>query len=258
MENKKGQVTLFVILGIVIVAVIVLLIAFRRDIIPKAGTQENIDAAMNNIDKGIRECLANSADDPLRRMGLQGGYLTTPEGSYRLWDSNPISYLCYNQAGVETCTNRFLTRAKMEEQLAEVIKNNLANCLDIEGFADVGIIKTIKVIPGDKMDLKVEVARESVNLELDYRIEVKGSEASRVKDKFEVVIRSPLGELYDVSQDILDAETTIGRFDLLTYMLQKMSAYTIQMQKPYPDKIYQIKLREKDYVFQFAVEGESS
>ncbi len=32
MENKKGQVTLFVILGIVIVAVIVLLIAFRRDI----------------------------------------------------------------------------------------------------------------------------------------------------------------------------------------------------------------------------------
>ena len=37
-----------------------------------------------------------------------------------------------------------------------------------------------------------------------------------------------------------------------------MSAYTIQMQKPYPDKIYQIKLREKDYVFQFAVEGESS
>jgi len=258
MENKKGQVTLFVILGIVIVAVIVLLIAFRRDIMPKAGTQENIDATMNNIDKGIRECLANSADDPLRRMGLQGGYLATPEGSYRLWDSNPISYLCYNQAGVETCTNRFLTRAKMEEQLAEAIKNNLANCLDIEGFADVGVLSSIKPIYGGDMVLKVEVARESVNLELNYRVEVKGSEASRVKDKFEVVIRSPLGELYDVALDILDAETTIGRFDQLTYMLQKMSAYTIELKKPYPDKIYQIKLREKDYVFQFAVEGESS
>ncbi|MFH1064969.1 MAG: hypothetical protein V1734_00490 [Nanoarchaeota archaeon] len=258
MENKRGQITLFVILGIVIVAVIVLLIAFRRDIIPKAGTQENIDATMKNIEKGIKECLANAADSPIERIGLQGGYLATPEGSYRLWDSNPISYLCYNQAGVETCTNRFLTRAKMENQLAEAIKNNLANCLAIDDFADVGAFSSIKPVYGGDMKLKVEVARESVNLELDYRIEVKGSDASRVKDKFEVVIRSPLGELYDVSQDILDAETTIGRFDQLTYMLQKMSAYTIQLQKPYPDKIYQIKLREKDYVFQFAVEGESS
>lgn len=258
MANKRGQVTLFVILGIVIVALIVLLLAFRKDILPKTGSPENIDATMQSIEKGIRECMADAADEPIRRIGLQGGYLSTPEGSYRRWDDYAISYLCYNQAGKETCTNRFLTIGKMDEQLSEAIKENMGRCLDIKGFGNVGLIKTIEVIPGNEMDVKVAISEDVVNIELNQRVEVKGSGGSKVKDKFEVAIRSPLGELYGVSQDILDSETAFGRFDQLTYMLNKMSRYTIYVEKPYPDKIYQIKLREKDYIFQFAVEGEPS
>ncbi|MDI6737371.1 MAG: hypothetical protein QME12_02535 [Nanoarchaeota archaeon] len=258
MNTKRGQVTLFVILGIVIVAIIVLLLAFRKDIMPMTGTPENLDKVMRNIDKGIKECMANSADEPIKRIGLQGGYLSTPEGSYRRWNDNAISYLCYNQAGKETCTNRFLTLGNMERQLSEAIKENMGKCFDIEGFADLGLIKTIEVMPVDNMDVKVIITKDIVTVELNAKVEVKGSGGSKVNKKFEVPIRSPLGELYDVSQDILDAETAIGRFDQLTYMLAKMSRYTIYIQKPYPDKIYQIKLREKDYIFQFAVEGEPS
>ncbi|MDD4878686.1 MAG: hypothetical protein PHO02_06680 [Candidatus Nanoarchaeia archaeon] len=258
MANKRGQVTLFVILGIVIVAIIVLLLAFRKDILPKTGSPENIDATMKGIEKGIRECMAEAADEPITRIGLQGGYLSTPEGSYRRWNDYAVSYLCYNQAGKETCTNRFLTMGKMEEQLSEAITENMGKCMDIDEFASLGLIKTIEVIPGNAMDVTVSIAKDVVNIELNYKVEVKGSSGSKVKDKFEIAIRSPLGELYEVSQDIIDSETTFGRFDQLTYMLNKMSLYTIYVQKPYPDKIYQIKLREKDYMFQFAVEGEPS
>lgn len=258
MANKRGQVTLFVILGIVIVAIIVLLLAFRKDILPKTGSPENIDATMQSIEKGIRQCMADAADEPIKRIGLQGGYLSTPEGSYRRWNDYPISYLCYNLARTESCRNRFLTVGNMEEQLSEAITENMGKCLDIQEFASLGLIKTIDVIPGDKLDVKVSISQDVVNIELNYKVEVKGSSGSKVKDKFEIAIRSPLGDLYEVAQDILDSETTFGRFDQLTYMLNKMSKYTIYVQKPYPDKIYQLKLREKDYIFQFAVEGEPS
>lgn len=256
MGNKRGQVTLFVILGIVIVALIVLLLAFRKDIMPKTGSLENLEEVMRNIDKGIKGCMAQSAEEPIKRIGLQGGYLSTPEGSYRRWNDYPISYLCYNMANTEACRNRFLTVGNMEEQLAAAIKENMAKCFAVEEFADLGLIKTIEVMPVDNFDVKTTISKDIVTVELNAKVEVKGSGGSKVKDKFEVPIRSPLGELYDVSQDILDAETTLGRFDQLTYMLAKMSRYTIYVQKPYPDKIYQIKLREKDYIFQFAVEGE--
>jgi hypothetical protein len=41
-------------------------------------------------------------------------------------------------------------------------------------------------------------------------------------------------------------------------MLSKLSRYTIYKNKPYPDVLYQIKLREGDYVFQFAIQGEEN
>lgn len=251
---------MFVILGIIVVALIVLLIAFRKEVIPKAASVENLDATMNNINNHVKDCLAEASDEPIKRIGLQGGYLSTPEGSYRRWNDYPVSYLCYNQAGKEACTNRFLTKEKMQEQLSEAIKEALGRCLDIQGAAKLGIIKTFTLQEGSTMDVNVEILPEQVNLELQHDVQLKSKDGQLTKKQgvFDTTIRSPLGELYEVSQDILDAETTLGRFDQLTYMLAKMSRYTIYLNKPYPDKIYQIKLREKDYIFQFAVEGEPS
>ncbi|HII15678.1 MAG TPA: hypothetical protein HA362_05180 [Nanoarchaeota archaeon] len=258
--SKRGQVTLFVILGIIVVALIVLLISFRREIIPRAATVENLDATMADIEKHISGCLKEAADEPVKRIGLQGGYLSTPEGSYRRWNDYPISFLCYNQAGKDTCTNRFLTKANMEEQLAAAIKENIGKCLDIEGAANIGIIKTFDLVLGNTMDVKATILPDEVKVELDYDVQLKARKSDTQKKQgiFVRAIKAPLGELYDVSQDILDAETVIGRFDQLTYMLAKMSKFTIDVQKPYPDKIYRLKLRENNYIFQFAVEGEPS
>ncbi|MBU2637497.1 MAG: hypothetical protein KJ955_00840 [Nanoarchaeota archaeon] len=259
-NNKRGQVTMFVILGIIVVALIVLLFAFKDQVIPKTASVENLDATMQNINKHVRDCLAEASDEPIKRIGLQGGYLVTPENSYRRWDDYPISYLCYNQAEKETCTNRFLTKEKMQEQLSEAIKEALGTCLDIEGAAEMGLIKTFTLQRGDTMDVNVEILPEQVNIELKHDVQLKSKKGDVTKKQgvFETTVRSPLGELYEVALDILDAETTMGRFDQLTYMLSKMSRYTIYLNKPYPDKIYVLKLREKDYVFQFAVEGEPS
>lgn len=254
--EKRGQVTIFVILGIVIVALVVLLFAFREDIVPSTGA-ENLNSILNDIDKHIKDCMEGAAEGPLERIALQGGYLSVPPESYRLWNDNTISYLCYDQPGVEWCMNRLLTREHMEEELAAAIKEEMLQCVDVEGVAG-GIIKRYDIIVKPPMELAVTITGSTVLLELNYPVTLKSSEATASETTFTVPIEKPLGELYDVAQDILEGETSIGRFDTLTYMLSKMSKYTIYLHKPYPDKIYQVKLREGDYMFQFAVEGEPS
>lgn len=259
-KDKRGQVTIFVILGIVIVALVVLLLAFKDEVIPKPATIENLDSTMKDIDKHVKECMSEAAEDPIKRIGMQGGYLATPENSYRRWNDYTVSYLCYNLPATELCQNRMLTREKMEEQLAAAIKENMGKCLDIEGAAGGGLFKRFDIVLGNEMTLKVSIERAKVGLELSYEVTLKpkGTGDSRTQKIFVKDINVPLGDLYEVSQDIIDSETSIGRFDQLTYMLSKMSKYTIDVQKPYPDKIYKINLREGSYIFQFAVEGEPS
>jgi len=249
--KKKGQITVFVIIGIVIVALIVLLYAFRTKIsVP--FIQVNLQDEMLEFRSELQQCIEDSASGPIERIGLQGGYLSTPPGSYRLFNDVPISYLCYNQIGKPTCTNRMLTLESMEEQLSGAIEEALPLCMDIDvsGGVELQLPNTYKV--------ETDIQPTKVLATLYYPITLvnkkTGDELSEME--FTATVNAPLGDLYDVAMDIVDSEAVGGRFDVLTYVLSKMSKYTIYPHKPYPDKIYQIKLREGNYLFQMAVEDE--
>jgi len=257
--NKRGQVTLFVILGIIIVAIIVLLLAFRKDIMPTPATRENLNSIMDDINEHISECVIEKSEEPLERIALQGGYLSTPIDSYRLWNDNTVSYLCYNIEDTERCRNRMLTKQHMEDELSEAMEMELAECVNVHGF-EPGLVKTFSVIAEEPMEVSTDINEDEVLFELIYPVKLKASsgEEEVSEERFVVPVEVPLGELHDVALDIIDSEASMGRFDTLTYMLAKMSRYTIYLHQPYPDKIYQIKMRDGDYIFQFAVEGEPS
>ena len=251
--EKRGQITIFVILGIVIVAVIVLLFAFRKDIIP-TSSQTGINSEMKAAKQIITDCLEKSSQAPVEKIGMQGGYLSPAPYTFRLWNDTQISYLCFNQAEKNTCTNRLLTVRKMEEQLSAAIEEGLKACVDLTD------IKGVDIIAQKDFDVTTRVLPYQVLVDLDYPITVKSkvSDAKATEKKFSYIMDAPLGDLYNVAQDILDLETDIGMFDQLTYMLVKLGKYTIYVVKPYPDKIYVLKLRENPYRFQFAVQSEPS
>lgn len=152
------------------------------------------------------------------KIGLQSGYLEPTEGTYRDYDGNKISYLCYNIEDSTLCEKRELSVTDMEKRLLKAIENK---------FGSSKVTVTI-------LDEKLIVRKDNKNYEFSY----------------------PLGELYKVSQDILDLEATSGEFDQLSYMLSHHGLYRIEKLRPYPDKIYKINKQDSIYVFQFAIQGE--
>ena len=119
LQKKRGQVSGFAILGIVLVAVVVLLF-FLRDqlgIVLPAG----LSGKSADIGEHIRDCLQDVAPDYIERIGMQGGYLSTPEDTFRLHEGTPVSILCYDIEGQLSCRNRMLTLPDMEAEVSDAI-----------------------------------------------------------------------------------------------------------------------------------------
>lgn len=249
--KKRGQITIFVILGIVIVALIVLAISLRREILVPVH-RTDIDSSLMRLRNHVEDCIRSSGENYIERIALQGGYLSPGEGSYRFWNDTPVSYLCYNQMYSNICTNRLLTLNTMETQLADAIKQDLITCIDLSSFETDFDVKTT-----GEMRTNVDILQSRVLLQLEYTITLESEDDTRTAKIYNVAIDRPLGELYDVAMDIIDAHTSIGSFDTLTYMLSKIGRYTIYLSKPYPDELYVIKLREHPFRFQMAVQGEA-
>ena len=109
------------------------------------------------------------------------------------------------------------------------------------------------------MMLKLVMIGNDIDVGLIYSVTVdKGEDDIVSEDEFGETLDLPLGQLYDVSMDIVNDHALYGDFDQLLYMLSKLSLYTIYKNKPYPDVLYQVKMREDGFVFQFAIQGESN
>jgi len=216
---------------------------------------EDLNKVMSDIRKDIISCLGEVGEDPIRRIALQGGYLSTPEGTYRLYDDTTISYLCYNMERDPKCRNRMLRQQDMKEQLDEAIDFALSTCIDVQKFKKLGSFE-IKTPSTWEVDTTINPESTLVTLVYPITISSTKSDLTLSSDTFTKIFNYPLGELYKVSQDIINFETTYGEFDQLPYMLSYHGLYRIDKLRPYPDKIYKISKQDINYVFQFAVEGE--
>lgn len=253
--KKRGQITAFVILGIVIVALVLLLLYTKTNVFMFTPSPEDLNKVMSDIRKDMISCIGKVSDEPIRRIALQGGYLSTPVDTYRLYDDTTISYLCYNIENDPRCRNRMLRKADMEQQLNEALDFALSTCIDVQKFKKLG---SFQITTPNKWELETTINPETVLATVVYPITISSekSELSLSEDTFKKIFNYPLGELYKVSQDVIDFETTYGEFDQLSYMLAYHGIYRIEKLRPYPDKIYKLNKQDSNYIFQFAIQGE--
>ncbi len=255
--KKRGQVTIFVILGIVIVIIVALLLYFKTNLFLFNPTAEDLNLRLDEIRQHVINCIAEVSDPPIRQIGLQGGYLSTPADTFRLYNDTTISYLCYSMKDTPRCRNRMLLKSDMEKQLSAAIDFGLQTCVDAQSFKKLG---SFEIITPEDWTVDTRIGSDIVVVTVNYPVRLRStkSAAEVSAQEFSKSFNYPLGYLYDVSQEILDYETEFGEFDQLSYMLAKKGQVRIDKKRPYPDKIYILGKYGNDYVFQFAVQGEST
>ena len=99
--NKRGQVTIFIIAGIVLVILAVLFFVFRQGIVPTINQKPEV-----NPDKDFSSCIQDKVQETVKLISEQGGYVSNKLNltfQFVGEEQGDISYLCYQQNYYVSC-----------------------------------------------------------------------------------------------------------------------------------------------------------
>ncbi|VVB79767.1 Uncharacterised protein [uncultured archaeon] len=251
--NKKGQVTIWIIAGIIIVAIVALFIVlFRTGILPSPITP-SIDKNPNSF---LKECMQDKVSETVKTMEPQGGTLKpTLYKRFRFVEESAtynVSYLCYNQNDYLPCVNQQPTLvSSMEKEIKENIKDTVEECFnDLESsYKNAGYTVSVS---GDAYDVKLQEGEVLVSLDRTIKM-TKGDQSSVLKD-FKVAIPSNIYDLSIVAVEVVNKELDCN-FDRVKYNLLNSKTSVEKYLDSDNTRIYTVKEKVGQEFFRFATKG---
>jgi len=284
--NKKAQITVFIILGIIVLITGGIIVYVRTTSVEKEEIEpvvmRDVPVERDAIINYIQECINQESKPLIKEIGRQGGtldhsypYRVYPGIAYN--ESEPYldsvtgltttdlipyyyainyTYFC-TQQGNKGCVSSLIIRKTMQEELNDAIKKGLESCINLEQFEDRGY----KVVASSK-EVITTIGSEEVNVILSFPLTISKEESVVEINDFASVIKSDLGKLYDLAVNITNNEITKGYFNEDEWMRAHGGEIQIEKHKPYPDTIYSLKKYNKktnqETIFNFAIQDEDT
>ena len=136
-EGKRGQVTIFIIIAILIIVLGILIYLYYPKIFSKVSTETKNPSAY------IQECMQQKIEDTVETISLQGGSVN-PEFYYSYYNGegeDKIEYLCYTNQNYQKCiVQEPQLIAHIEQEILDTIEPSMENCftLMVESYEKKG------------------------------------------------------------------------------------------------------------------------
>ena len=220
-KEKKAQVTLFVIIAIVLIAAISFGFYYAKN-------KAKISAGdFSPIQDYLVSCLKQKAENAVLVLGLQGGYIETPElqqGSGYMPFSSQLDFLgtnvpywaYFDRNGI--FTEQIPTITSMQNQLSNYLNEEIKTC-DFSSFQEQGF----SFILPEKASTSVKISNGKIDITLDYPIRISKGENSGKLSTIQSSLNSNLGKMYNSAREIY-AYKSKSNF-LENYSLDVLSLY---------------------------------
>ena len=188
--KKRGQVTLFIIIGIIFLLVIGVVVYYKDSISEIAGLTGSLSypSEMSEIVEHVQDCVDDSADEAVSNIGLSGGYYTLPDESV-----DGIPYYYYEGESL------MISLEEMESELDDYIGFLLSSCIDLEVFTGFDELN------GGELAVASTVNENSVDVVVEYPIDVAVDDSVYDLDEdYLVVLDANLGWLHSVAENIVE------------------------------------------------------
>jgi len=250
--HKKGQVTVFVIIGVLTLFILLFLFFAKNAAFERFTRSTNVEAhlqtELDGITTEIQRCMQQETNKAIQELGQGGGYFT-PIHTLTYY-GKPFTYLCTIINGKTPCVQQLLTRTSIETRLNQRLQTTIPMCMKLQAYTNKDYTFTAGTFA-----ISSALLPRAVLVNATYPITLtKGSyEVTRMTYPLSVV--APLGLILDGVHDIINSEATDNYFDPLAYSFLKQSIYDIAKHISYPHRVYIVKVYGSDYTFQFAVAG---
>jgi hypothetical protein len=219
--KKRGQITVFFIVGIIIlVGVVVGLLLneymFKSEAERQIEGRSSIPEKIRPVDNFLRECLTDVASDGLEFLGSQGGYLELPVDNMptsryaplgRNLEVMPGYYvpLWFRERGNGIPVIEIPAKEEMELALGEFVSQRfISECLpETEDFVTEGFLFSTEATT---LTTQIEIENEKTFVIVDFPLTIGFEDVSFTLENHQAMVDSSLGKLYDMAVDLMKAE----------------------------------------------------
>lgn len=241
LSQTRGQLTIFIIVAIVIVAFgAVIYFLFPQVLV-------NFGIGTNNPQIFLQNCMEEELESAIEKVSLQGGSLN-PENSI-LYQDNEIEYLCYtNQYYIPCVLQQPLLKQHIENEIKTAVKDDAEVCLDsLKGSFERQGFKVNLV----KKDISVELLPERISVIFDNDLTLTKGDSQRY-ERLSIFFNNNLYELIGIANSILNWEATYGDAETTAYMFYYKNLKVEKLKQSDGSTIYILTDRNKGDKFQFA------
>lgn len=130
--QKRGQVSVFIILGIVLIAAVIFISLLFTSFGDKArqvnNPQEYLRSQLGDIKKVVDSCIKENARATLTQLYDSGGHLNPVR--YANYYGKSVTVLCYKIKEDEPCHNMMFTEEDIVNQLKTQLEESIPECID--------------------------------------------------------------------------------------------------------------------------------
>ena len=250
MKNKRAQITIFIIIGLVLLISIILIFLLKSKIFPKIGGEES----EINPNDFLKTCLQSKVRDSVEILLSKGGYINnTLNKKFKFSGEgyNDIAYLCYTGKNYLPCINQEpMLITHLENETKDYILKKVEGCFDSLALS---LEDEAYVVDARYSGFNVSLKEGKVVIDIDAKLKLTKNEQTSNCENFEVIIPSKIYDLALVVQEITSQEAKYCHFEDTGYMVF-YPTYKIKTIKTSDlIEIYSVLHKESNENFRFAV-----
>jgi hypothetical protein len=177
--KKKGQITLFIIIGIVMLFVLLLLIyAFNSGFAAKLNP---FLFSENSLKSYVTGCIEQETDNALHHLGVRGMYIYVPDEVKLVTSMTPEGEaLSYTSTLLKKNQSYQPSIQVIQEEISQYIEDNLLTCLDdFSNYKD----RSINMEYGEP-EARTVITVNSIAINLHFPITAKKGDSQKYIDDF--------------------------------------------------------------------------
>ena len=204
MSDNKGQMSIFIIMALIIVAGVLVYIAVKYNSTPsKEGTD------FDSVFSYYSSCIEDKVRAAIDIAGSQGGHIYTPEylpGSEHAPFSSQLNFLgfpvpyWYYVSANGIIKEQVPTEESIERDIARYVEERIDDC-DFNSFYEKGFS-----IETSGAKTKVFLENNEVRVFVDSELKAEKEENVVSKREHKVIIKSKLGKFYEIAREIYDKQ----------------------------------------------------
>jgi hypothetical protein len=255
MNNKRGQVTIFIIIGILIVAGVVLFFTLRGQVTDEEDKGSSVSGEINPTSY-MKTCVEDKVEETIFVLSRKGGYMNHPlninfmftnEGKY--WN---ITYLCYTDKDEKCNIICPSVIGNLESEIKKEVEEEITSCFN--GLVSSAEDNGYEIVEEEYNGFETDLKENRLVFDIKGKLILKKGESVERNENFNIEFSTKLYNLGMVAQDIVNSKSSSGNFDIVEYSIDNPE-YKIETETRTRTKIYTLTYRETEEKFRFAIKG---